>query len=100
MKILLDIDDTILFIKNKKEVLHPMCKYLIRHHDVTLFSASSDIKKWAKKLNVNYISKHDEGIPEADVLIDDDGYFKRMVKVKEYYSSIDSFLNSSNNNPH
>ena len=89
MKILLDIDDTLI---NHKDELHPRYKELLDNHDVTLFSASGDIKKWAKKLKVDYIHKNDKGVPEADVLIDDIGAFKRCVKVEHYFSSIDSFL--------
>ena len=92
MKILLDIDDTLI---NYKDIVHPRVHLLFKYHEVTLFSASSDIKKWADHFNVNYISKHDDVIPEADVLIDDDPYFTKMVKVDKYYKSIDDFLNAS-----
>lgn len=89
MKILLDIDDTLI---NHRDVLHPRYREVLDNHDVILYSQSKDIKRWAKKLNLPYIHKDDEGVPEADVLIDDIGAFKKCVKVKYYFSSIDSFL--------
>ena len=89
MKILLDIDDTLI---NSEDKVHPRAHLLFEKYKVVLFSASEDIKKWADIFNVEYISKHDEIIPEADVLIDDDSYFIKMVKVNKYFKSIDDFL--------
>lgn len=89
MKLLLDIDDTLI---DSNEKLHPRAFYLFKNFDVTLYSASEDIEKWAKKFNVNFISKHDQLKPKADVLIDDDSYFKKMVDVDFYFESIDKFL--------
>lgn len=91
MKLLLDIDDTLI---DSNEKLHPRAFYLFNHFDVTLYSASQDIEKWANKFNVAFISKHDQVRPKADVLIDDDPYFQKMVDVKLYCSSIDEFLNN------
>jgi len=92
MKILLDIDDTLI---DHKENLHPRYREVLDNHDVTLYSQSKDIKKWAKKLNVDYIEKDAPGTPEADILIDDDYRYKRICIVKHHFSSIDSFLNSN-----
>lgn len=89
IKILLDIDDTLI---NSEDRVHPKAHLLFEKYEVVLFSASEEIKKWADLFNVEYISKHDEVIPEADVLIDDDSYFVRMVKVDKYFKSIDDFL--------
>lgn len=91
MKILLDIDDTLI---DSKEKVHSRAHLLFRNHNVVLYSASEDIEFWAKKFKVNYISKHSTERPAADILIDDDKYFEKMVDVKKYYSSIDNFLNS------
>lgn len=91
MIILLDIDDTLI---NSREKVHPRAFLLFKNHNVTLYSASSDIKKWADKFNVAYISKHDSIKPKADILIDDDPYFKNMVDAAVYFNSIDSFLDS------
>ena len=93
MRVLLDIDDTLI---DNKDNLHPRYKEVLDNHDVTLFSASGDIKMWAKKLNLDYISKNDKEVPEADVLIDDTYAFMKIVKVKHYFPSIDSFLNFIN----
>lgn len=93
MKILLDIDDTLI---NQKDELHPRYKEVIDNHEIILYSASGDIKMWAEKLNVDYHSKNDkQDPPEADVLIDDCVAFKRAVKVQYYFASIDEFLNSN-----
>ena len=90
MKILLDIDDTLI---NHKDELQSRYKEVIDNHEVILYSASGDIKMWAKKLNVDYHSKNDkQDPPEADVLIDDCPSFRRAVKVQYYFSSIDKFL--------
>ena len=93
MTILLDIDDTLI---NNKDELHPRYKELLENHTVTLYSQSKDIKKWARKLNLDYVHKNDKETPEADVLIDDHSSFKNCVKVKMYFSSIDKFLNYVN----
>ena len=91
MKILLDIDDTLI---NHKDELHPRYKEVIDNHEVVLYSASGDIKMWAKKLNLDYHSKNDkQEPPKADVLIDDCAAFKRTCNVEYYFSSIDKFLN-------
>jgi len=90
MKILLDIDDTLI---NHKDELHPRYKEVIENNEVILYSSSGDIKMWAKKLNLKYHHKDDkQEPPEADVLIDDCAAFKEVVKVQYYFSSIDSFL--------
>lgn len=90
MKILLDIDDTLI---NQKDELHPRYKEVIDNHEVILYSASGDIKMWAKKLNLDYHSKNDkQDPPEADVLIDDCAAFQRTCKVHYYFPSIDKFL--------
>ena len=91
MKILLDIDNTLI---NSDRKVHSRAFYLFKNFDVTLYSAEEDIAMWAEKFNVKYISKHDDVRPIADVLIDDDPYFKKMVDVKFYFESIDDFLNT------
>lgn len=91
MKILLDIDDTLI---DSKDMVHPRAFYLFKNYDVTLYSASDEISKWAKKFNIEFISKHDTIRPKADVLIDDDPYFKKMVDVDFYFESIDKFLDN------
>ena len=92
MKILLDIDDTLI---DHKENLHPRYREVLDNHDVTLYSQSRDIEKWAKKLNLDYIEKDSIETPDADVLIDDDYRYKRICNVKFHFPSIDSFLNSN-----
>jgi len=91
MKILCDIDDTILI----NDSIHPRTLELISKHDVILYSSSPAIKYWGIYFNIPVISKESVGIPKADVLIDDQSAFnnKNLVDVQYYFNSINDFFN-------
>jgi len=92
MKILLDIDGTLLI--NGK--LHPRANDLFEQHEIILYS--SDIqwgKYYAKKYNVPFIHKDTNIVLEADVLIDDYAFLMKNdhnLKVKKFYESINDFF--------
>lgn len=93
MRILLDIDETLV---DKNGNVHPRADELFQKYEVVLFSAEDDIADWAKRYNVDYVSKHDETIPEGFILIDDDEYFANkklnLVKYKYYFRCINEFF--------
>jgi biotin-(acetyl-CoA carboxylase) ligase len=96
MKILLDIDDTSLILKdgstNYQE--HPRLSELIETHQVFLYSGNTEIEKYYKKWKTKgYISKSADEYPKADVLIDNEcNLWKDFVTVKKAYYSIDEFF--------
>jgi hypothetical protein len=95
MRILLDLDNTVLFYSKKSGEVkeHPKLKYLLDNYDVILFSGRDDIKDFADKWNVGYIWKGEESEASADYLIDDlCKQWLPMVTVKKGYSSINRFL--------
>ncbi len=97
--ILLDLDNTaLLFNEDGSYTIHSKIPLLLEEYDITLFSARSDIEKFALQWNVPYISKiFSEIFPKADFLIDDQcEYFKSKVQVQKSYSSINQFLRAQN----
>lgn len=96
MKILLDIDDTALILKDGTSTYyeHPRLHELIKKHNVILYSGNVNIEKYYEKWKTKgYISKSADEYPKADVLIDNDcNLWQECVIVKKAYFSIDEFF--------
>lgn len=94
MKILLDIDGTLL---NSTGKLHPCYKEILENNEVILYSSDGALGKYySKKFKVPFIHKDTNIILEADALIDDYAFLLKNdhnLKVKKFYESINDFLN-------
>ncbi len=91
IKILLDIDDTLIIQKYEKFALHPKYKMLLLY-DVTLFSSSPYIQVLADLLKIPYIVKDDDNEkPKADILIDDTDC-RSICNVFYHFHTIDDFF--------
>ncbi len=93
VKILLDIDDTLILQEYENFVIHQHYKEILKY-DVTLFSSSPYIRVFAELLQIPYLSKEycaDVHKIKADVLIDDVDC-RELCSVFFHFYSIDDFL--------
>ena len=94
MKILIDLDDTIII---HDHICHDYWTFkaqsIARNYDVTLWTLSHYGQPFAELMNFKYLSKDYATEPEADVLVDDSHeMYRGMCHVKKSYASIKDFL--------
>jgi len=94
MRILLDLDDTVLINGQLHERFIEFKEWVRRGaHNVTVWSSHEDGAAIASLMGFYYLHKDASKIPEADVLIDDRGrQFDALCVVVRIYDSLDSFL--------
>lgn len=90
IKILLDIDDTLILQNYENFVIHRRYKEILKYN-VVLFSSSPYIRVFSELLEIPYISKESSTKPTADILIDDIDC-RKLCNVYLHFYSIDDFL--------
>jgi len=94
MRILLDLDDTVLISGQLHPRFAEFKSWVERgRHAVTVWSSHDDGNAIATLMGFDYLHKDTPGKPEADVLVDDCGVqFSTLCLVSEVYDSLDAFL--------
>lgn len=94
MKILLDLDQTIIMRGAPHTMLGNFLKFVKdNNHEVVIWSSSEDIRFIAYVMGFDWISKGDDIIPQADVLIDDyANAFCILCSVDKSFTSLQAFM--------
>ena len=100
MKILLDLDGTVIIDHSLHPSFHEFKQFIESdNHQVLIWSSNDDGQVIAQLLGYPFLSKNSDIHPSGDILIDDFcDSFTSMCKVKQVFRSIDDFLEKYNEN--